>query len=194
VRSDLDPEARARLLAGEVGPREILAAARGDVLGVPGWTLDQHLRGEVGLDPWVRSRLRSAPLRQAEGWDRLCPTYQKTTAPRYERKYREWDGTKNWVGMKNYAKRVEHLPNLRCRAPASQMADGVARQEILSMARPDGKKSSAPSWTERIFLTEELFRACGEAKKDVRNTQTDHDPMFVNCSIPYAGRRHPTPE
>jgi len=167
-------------------PQQIWEVVQLDVLGSADWTVDQHLRGEVGIDESVMRSLQKAPLKQVKDWNKLCPTYRKTSNSTYDEAFRAAAG-KGRLGFQKYEKGIRQLPNLKCRTPAEQMADQRESEEFLDMKMPGGSKSRAPSWTERIFLSEDLFNSCGKAKKDTRNPQTDHDPMYVQCSMPFLG-------
>lgn len=184
VRSDFVGEAT--VFGDVLLPEEIRRSMRGDALGEKGWDLDQHLRGEVGHSPFVKSALQGWQLRQAKGWDKLCPTYMKTIEAGHLKNYNEWDGTytTNFLRMtvKHWVKKTEFRYNMACRTPADQLASGVSETEYLKALEGPGR---APSWTDRIFLSRELYDHCGMLKKDIRNIQTDHDPVYVTCSIPY---------
>eukprot|EP00931_Biecheleriopsis_adriatica_P047240 TRINITY_DN27206_c0_g1_i1.p1 TRINITY_DN27206_c0_g1~~TRINITY_DN27206_c0_g1_i1.p1 ORF type:complete len:644 (-),score=100.14 TRINITY_DN27206_c0_g1_i1:27-1958(-) len=198
VRSDFsDANIRRLHETGDIlSPESIFEVAGGprrDIIGQTGWTVDQHLRGEVGVNETLMLLLKEAPLKQVQGWNTLCPTYRKEVHDTFE--VLEHDGTYRTAKLagwdriswrqKNMVKRTRH--HMRCRTPADQLADGIPSGfvERLSMKEPWGKKSRAPSWTERIFLSEELFENCGKLKKDIRNRQGDHDPVFVFCSLPF---------
>lgn len=188
VRSNFGPKRSLRLDASnERTPAEIRAAMGHDILGIAGWSVDQHLKGEVGLDKEVMSELRRSPLKQVKGWDTMCPTKTKTQLDaRYEEE-RVWTGEYEWIWFgrrKKYRTVKKRIPNLRCRSPPDQMSTGESSEELLDMKRPSGDKSSSPSWTERLFLSPMLFESCGKAMKDIRNPRSDHDPFYTRCKLP----------
>merc|ERR1712187_961125 len=71
-------------LDDEHTPAEIWKAIGSDVLGRRGWTIDEHLSGKVGVNWVVKQGLQKNPLRQADGWDSLCPTKTKATGDRFK--------------------------------------------------------------------------------------------------------------
>lgn len=168
-------------------PEEIHALILSDVLGRPGWSVDDHLSGRVGFDATVRDYLQKSPLRQAQDWNKLCPTYMKSDKPARLETVKEWTGEYDTNVFGYRSKRMKKVtrerPNIACRTPADQLAGGGPRVEYLNFARPGGASSRAPSWTERIFLSESLHGSCGKLMKDIRNRQDDHDPVFVRCSL-----------
>lgn len=168
-------------------PEEIGALIRTDVLGTPGWSVDDHLSGRVGLNATVQAQLQESPLKQALDWNKLCPTYMKSNEAVRLEEVQEWTGEYETVMFGFRRKKMITVtyerPNLACRTPADQLAGGSPKVEYLSFARPSGKSSRAPSWTDRIFLSEPLHGGCGKLMKDIRNKQDDHDPVFVRCSL-----------
>jgi len=157
-----------------------------DILGHGTWTMDQHLSGEVGLSEEVKDILSAEPLHQAKGWNTLCPTKTKTPDSFIIDEIKEWDGTYKkglWGTKKRMVAKEIQVPNLECHTPADQMASGESVAEYTSMEKLYGSKSNTPSWTERIFLSKDLFDACGKIMKDTRNRQDDHDAVFVHCSL-----------
>lgn len=173
----------------QLTPAEIRAVNGDDVLGTRGQTVDQHLAGTAGESAEVKRRLQEAPLFQVKGWDSLCPTYKKTAESKRVVEEKEWDGTyeKSMFGFgqsKHYIKKTVEYAHLACMTPTDQLAQGVGVIEYTDFKEIEGKKSRAPSWTERIFLSRDLYDSCGKAMKDTRNKQNDHDPMFVHCAFP----------
>lgn len=197
VRSDFGPKVSSGQfipegfdLAEFHTPAEIVSVVGPDVLGIEGATVDQHLSGQAGLDEAVKAGLRETPLKQVKGWDTMCPGKTKSTdSARYVDK-EVWTGKMEdnwgWVpGQHKVMKTVqESFHNLKCRSPPDQMSTGDSPDEFIDMKKYYGDKSSSPSWTERFFLDETLYQTCGKAMKDVRNAQTDHDALYVNCQLP----------
>eukprot|EP00928_Gymnodinium_smaydae_P009789 TRINITY_DN13671_c0_g1_i2.p1 TRINITY_DN13671_c0_g1~~TRINITY_DN13671_c0_g1_i2.p1 ORF type:complete len:626 (-),score=65.06 TRINITY_DN13671_c0_g1_i2:34-1911(-) len=170
-------------------PSELWQEIEGDVLGKVGWTVDDHLQGKVGNDPIVQAILAKEPLRQVSGWDRLCPSYRKVQHARREVVEHVWNGTyKRYpLGIKKKAYITERVvqDNLKC---VSDNVHTYGRRnhgfEYTDTVALEGPKSRAPSWTERIFVSDDLLKHCGEAKKNIDNRQDDHDPLFVSCTLP----------
>lgn len=173
-------------------PAEAISALMrgGDFLGRSGWTFDEHLRGEVGFSNEVMSGLQSHPLRQVQDILKVCPTYRKSTQAYRTTTERVWDGTyKSMFGVRfqHMVSQEKRLYNLACQTPADQLPHGVPqREEYIDMKRAANTgKSRSPSWTERLFVSDNLYTGCGKAKKDIRNKQSDHDPVYVECTIPF---------
>lgn len=194
VRSDFGGDADLTIDASEntILPEAISARMRGgDFIGRPGWTVDEHLRGEVGLSDAVKTGLRGHPLRQVRDILKLCPTYRKSRQEYRTTMEEVWDGTwKTRFGIrysKNMVMREKKRYNLLCQTPADQMPYGAPQNaEYIDMKRVmNTKKSRAPSWADRIFVSDFLYDGCGKAKKDIRNKQSDHDPVYVECNIPF---------
>jgi hypothetical protein len=170
----------------EVTPSQIMAEIGPDILGVEGWTVDQHLAGEVGFSEAVKQGLRTSPLRQANGWNTLCPTKTKSRVSERIQETKVWTGEyeeKWWGNKKKFVKKTESLPNVRCRTPSDQTSTGKSPEEYVDMTNPWGAKNNAPSWTERFFLSTNLYEHCGKLMKDSRNAQNDHDPVFIRCTL-----------
>jgi hypothetical protein len=194
VRSDFGSKGSQLALDLEVEhtPGDIVRAMGRDVLGVEGWTVDQHLNGTVGLSSFVKRALRRSPLRQAKGWNTLCPTKTKKPDPHWyveEKVFVGW-GRSFWgAKKKRYSKVQRRKSHLHCRSPEDQTSTGRSDLELVDFKKKWwGPKSSAPSWTERFFLNEEMYNACGKVMKDIRNQQDDHDALYVHCVFPAQGK------
>lgn len=193
VRSDFGPKDdytfRENLdLAAVNTPAQILSAIGPDVLGFEDWTVDQHLSGVKGFSESVKLGLQNTPLKQVKGWNTICPGKTKTLVDARFKTEDVWTGeykeSRWWGKSKVYEPVTEKLHNLMCESPAEQMSTGTASKELIDMKKIWGDKSSSPSWTERFFLDETLYENCGKAMKDIRNPQTDHDPLYVRCTLP----------
>jgi len=176
---------------------EAVDAARGlDVLGIEGVTLNDHLRGESlkssgmskSLTSWMQ-KLKELKMQQFKNWRRLCPTYRKTST-RYTLEKEEYSTGEYEKAIFGAVKQIEKKTtrivkrhSLLCKTPAEQTAQSSSEPEYLSLDRMGGSKSRAPSWTMRIMMSGNLHSSCGSAMKDTRHQKSDHDPVFVKCSM-----------
>jgi len=181
----------------EYTAEQVRQAAGPDILGHENWTLDQHLEGRVGLNSRVRIGLQDQPLFQAKSWDKLCPFYRKTNETA-GKKVKVKSGTKTKPKRFRVRRRKDATQDaavrntLACRSPEDQLASGDNSQlEFFDVSSIKGCKSRAPSWTMRVFLSEVMYEACGKLMKDIRNLQTDHDPVFVRCLLPKGSTNRP---
>jgi hypothetical protein len=129
-----------------------------------------ELVAEIGLE---------SPFLQEVHGDALCPSYRKGEATRpetdREKKSRkvleqsEKDGL-GWMAKLSYKghNKFKQSPNIVCERP------GTGAETYFW-----SKEGREPSWTERIFVTNDL--KCGPPKK--RPHQLDHDPVYTICEL-----------
>merc|ERR1712046_400241 len=124
------------------------------------------------------------------GWNSLCPTKTKATGDQFKTDMTKPNGFSKffkakWMESKERKHVTDRIHNLRCKSPAGQMATGKSEVEFTDMTRKLwGDFSNPPSYTERLFLSQDLYETCGNAMKDIRHRNDDHDPMFVRCNLP----------